>query len=281
MKGLRALPDRARTGRLHVEMQGRGPDMVLLHGWGLHSGVWDEVVPSLAKTYRVWRVDLPGHGRSASCPGDYTLEGVADAVRTALPVEVRTASWVGWSLGGLVALQLALAAPLQVTALVMVAASPRFVRAPDWPMAMAPAVLDGFARSLDEDYPATLQRFLALQVRGSEHARADLRRLRTRLLIHGVPDPHALRSGLHILAHTDLRARLGTLQCPLGLMAGERDTLMPAAALEPIRHYCQRPSPDGTVPRVATAVIAGAGHAPFLSHPDAFIDTLKRLLHGG
>lgn len=280
----------ATARRLHVEVQGRGPNLVLLHGWGLHSGVWDETVASLAQDYRVWRVDLPGHGRSRAHTADgadkpdWTLEGLATAVCTALPAEALRAHWVGWSLGGQVALQVALSRPERVSTVVLVAATPRFVSAPDWPVGVAPEVLAGFSRALAEDYRATLLRFLALQARGSERARDDVRRLRAGLFAHGEPAPQALRGGLAILAGTDLRARMASLQCPVGLMVGERDTLVPAAALDCIKQCCRAPRSTGPTQRavsdIKTAVIAGAGHAPFLSHPQLFIAKLKTLLHG-
>ena len=52
---------------LQVERRGDGPDLVLLHGWGMHGGVWDELVPRLAARFRVHVPDLPGHGRSTAC----------------------------------------------------------------------------------------------------------------------------------------------------------------------------------------------------------------------
>ncbi|HRA24442.1 MAG TPA: alpha/beta fold hydrolase, partial [Usitatibacteraceae bacterium] len=49
---------------LHVELAGQGPDLVLLHGWGLHGGVWQGLARELAPAFRLHLVDLPGHGHS-------------------------------------------------------------------------------------------------------------------------------------------------------------------------------------------------------------------------
>ena len=59
---------------------GRGPPLVLLHGWAMHSGLWAPLLPRLAERYRVHPVDLPGHGHSAPV-APYTLDAVAAAVR--------------------------------------------------------------------------------------------------------------------------------------------------------------------------------------------------------
>jgi pimeloyl-[acyl-carrier protein] methyl ester esterase len=150
-----------------------------------------------------------------------------------------------------------------------VASSPRFVQAPDWPHAIPAGVLAQFHDALGQDPRATLSRFLALQVRGSEASGDTLRALRRQLFAHGEPDPAALAAGLAILRDADLRAELADLSPPLQFIMGERDTLMPAAAAQAC--VAQRP---GT----RVACITGAGHAPFLSHPPAFLAALRAFL---
>jgi len=49
---------------LYVETRGQGPDLVLLHGWGLNLRVWDSLAGVLENSFRIIAVDLPGHGRS-------------------------------------------------------------------------------------------------------------------------------------------------------------------------------------------------------------------------
>ncbi|MDE2139813.1 MAG: alpha/beta fold hydrolase, partial [Gammaproteobacteria bacterium] len=146
--------------KLHIETLGRGADVFLVHGWALHGGVWDSLVPELARSWRVTRVDLPGHGRSRALPMPATLSALVSLVVHAAP---QSAVWLGWSLGGLVALQAALDFPQRVRALILVSSTPRFVTAPDWDCAMAPERLAEFSLALARDYRGTVQRFLALQ----------------------------------------------------------------------------------------------------------------------
>jgi len=252
--------------RLFCKTQGSGPELVLLHGWGMNADVWDGVVPKLAKSHRVTAVDLPGHGRSGDADDDYSLSAQAQKVAEILPPNCIL---VGWSLGGLLALQLALDFPRRIKALVLVASSPRFVRADDWPDAMQAEVLQGFAGELQTDFKKTINRFLAIQALGSEHAREELRLLRERVFAHGEPEPKALASGLDILMTADFRARLSQLQCPTLLISGERDTLFPVAAA---RHT------QALIADARLSVIRGAGHAPFLSHPEDFVRALQEFL---
>ena len=78
--------------KLYTETGGDGPDLVLIHGWGLHAGVWDEFAPLLEAGFRVTRIDLPGHGRS-DWQGDGSLDEMVDALLAATP---ETAVWLGW-----------------------------------------------------------------------------------------------------------------------------------------------------------------------------------------
>jgi pimeloyl-[acyl-carrier protein] methyl ester esterase len=240
--------------KLFTQSSGSGPDLVLIHGWGLHGGVWDGFVPLLEPYFRILRVDLPGHG-SSGWSGEATLDDMTAAVLAVTPAK---AAWLGWSLGGLVAMRAALQAPARVRALLLLASTPCFVRRHGWQCALLPALLDTFAAELQQDYLRTLNRFLALQVRGSDSSGPVLRLLRDQLLAKGEPAPAALQAGLDILRNTDLRKDLGALACPVLVMAGERDTLVPVASA--------RATAD-LMPNARVEAIAGAGHAPFIARP--------------
>ena len=247
---------------LYTETAGNGPDLVLIHGWGLHSGIWDGFAPLLETSFRVTRVDLPGHGRS-DWQGETSLDEWVDAVLAAVPIP---AVWLGWSLGGLVAMRAALMAPGHVAALVTLASSPCFVRRSGWQSAMLPALLETFSAELQQDYAGTLNRFLSLQVRGSEHASNVLKTLRSTLLAHGEPDAAGLSAGLEMLRTTDLRNGLGEIACRTLLLMGERDTLVPQSAGS---------ETAALLAEAQLAVIEGAGHAPFLAAPERVAERIK------
>jgi len=250
---------------LRVRISGAGPDVVLLHGWALNGGVWRHMAGELARRHRVTVIDLPGHGRSSMPPGDYTLPRLAEAVAAALPGRCRL---VGWSLGGMVALQIALDTGPDIDRLVLVDSTPQFVANEAWPYGLEAAVLDGFAEQLKRDYRATIQRFLALQTLTAENARETLIALKEQMAEAPPPDPRALAGGLAILRHASLASRLGDIRAPVTVIQGERDTLVPAAAA---RAMAER------LPRADLHLIKSAGHAPFLSHPRAFLALIEGL----
>jgi len=252
---------------LHRQTLGQGPDVVLLHGWGMHSGVWEDLVEELLDHYRVTILDLPGHGRSRGARFGPSLDDLTAAVAAVAPPR---AAWVGWSLGGLIAQWLAIAAPERVERLALVGGTPCFTQRPDWPHGMNPTVLRGFAEALRQNHRATLLRFIALEVHGSDRAASQLRQLKALLFQHGEPDETALENGLAILEHTDLRAELPRIACPTLLLFGQRDLLAPAAAGEAMRE---------ALPDARLRVFLQAGHAPFLSHPLEFLTELRTFLN--
>ncbi|MBI3547214.1 MAG: pimeloyl-ACP methyl ester esterase BioH [Gammaproteobacteria bacterium] len=253
---------------LYYEQHGAGQDIVLLHGWGLHGGIWASVTRELSTLGRIVVPDLPGHGRSRDfMPREFTPEALAEEVQKLLN---GPAVWIGWSLGGLIALAAAQKFPQNVAKLVLVGATPKFIRTVDWPHAMDATVLDQFALALERDYAGTLTRFLSLQVAAAED-RETLRQLRQELFQRGEPNVAALRAGLHLLKEEDRRAVLGAISTPTLIMQGERDQLVSVGAARYLAAH---------LPHARLEIIPRAGHAPFLSHAAFFIETLTDFMHG-
>ncbi|MEL0027915.1 MAG: pimeloyl-ACP methyl ester esterase BioH [Perlucidibaca sp.] len=243
------------------------PALVLLHGWGLHSVVWDPVVPALLEQFQVTVIDLPGLGRSPMPGGDYDLDYLlAHVLRVAPP----SALWVAWSLGGEVATAIAARHPERVRALVLVASNPCFVQRPDWPAAMPASVFGQFRDLFEEDRDGTLIRFLSLQCRGSERMKEDIRFLQEIMYLQGLPAPRALREGLRLLGELDLRADFAGLAQPVQAILGASDYLVPAVLGDALKQL--RPALD-------LAVISGSGHAPFLAQPELFLQALRDFVH--
>jgi pimeloyl-ACP methyl ester carboxylesterase len=107
-------------GRVRYLTGGAGPPLVLVHGLGGSATNWCELAPLLARRYRLLIPDLPGHGRSDPLPAVSRLHSFADRVFAVMEEEVGVpAPVVGHSLGGVVALRLALRHPQAVSALVL------------------------------------------------------------------------------------------------------------------------------------------------------------------
>lgn len=226
--------------------------------------IFADLSAALADDVRLYPMDLPGQGAIPPPEDCRALDDWADACLDAAP---QCATWLGWSLGGLIALAAALRAPERVESVVLLAATPRFVVADDWPRAMDASTFDAFRASLDEAPAATLARFAALEVKGAAAARTHLRQLRQMLAEAPDASPEALAIGLDLLRDTDLRAALRALDRPSLWLFGELDGLVPVGVADAIVGLC----PSAQVER-----IRGAAHVPMLSHPVPCAD----LVHG-
>jgi len=274
----------------HYEYAGTGVSgapLLLIHGWGMHGGIWGDVAERLAQHFPVLAVDLPGHGYSNTMkreegrekgqesvlpfplsPSPFSLDAIVDELSEQFSEPLTVC---GWSMGGQIAMRWAMREPQQVTRLVLVSSTPCFAEREDWPFAMPQDTLLQFAADLENNHAATLRRFLGLQVRGSENERELLATLRAILSSRGEPDPDALRGGLEMLRDLDLRGALPELRQHALVIVGERDRLTPPQA----SHYLAQAMPNARL-----VEIGGAAHAPFLSHQEKFVVELINFMEG-
>ncbi|MET0087027.1 MAG: pimeloyl-ACP methyl ester esterase BioH [Sedimenticola sp.] len=252
--------------KLFSETTGSGPDLVLVHGWGMNAAVWSPLVERLKSDYRMTVIELPGHGGSDY---DSSAADIDSWARACLDVAPETAAWIGWSLGGQIAQRASVMAPGRIEKLALVASTPSFVQRDGWPHAMNQNILSQFAKALVKAPAQTLERFLSLQVKGDEEARQTLRLLRQDLALRPDADPVALEHGLDLLLQVDLRHQLDEIDCPVLWLLGERDTLVPVGVADELESL----HPDADI-----LVLSGCAHAPFLSHPAESIRVLNTFL---
>ncbi|MDF0534661.1 pimeloyl-ACP methyl ester esterase BioH [Shewanella sp. A32] len=252
------------TSSLFCHIAGDGQPLVWLHGWGVNGSVFLPTVTQLPQ-YRSYCVDLPGFGDSQ--PQFGTLDDWAERLIAELPAD---AIWIGWSLGGLLATRVAQRWPDKVKALVTVASSPCFMARPDnaWP-GIAPSVLQQFEAQLQQDLQRTVERFLAIQAMGSDTAREDIRHLKELVLSKPLPDAFALAQGLSMLKQVDLRDSLSSLTLPWLRVWGRLDGLVPQkiVPLLPV------------TPQIEDVILPKSSHAPFISHPEDFLQYLRSWLY--
>ncbi len=252
----------------YIESHGVGPDLVLLHGWGLHSGIWELLLEDLSQHFRVHLIDLPGFGRSPVPSADYSLSLLTEQV---LKVAPKNAFYLGWSLGGVVATNIAIQNPERVAKLITVASNPKFVQSDDWHTGMKGNVMDSFCRFLEEDYQGTIIRFLAIQAMGSETQKEDIKFLKDTVFVHGTPATKALRGGLAMLNDIDLRAKLNELSMPRTRLYGRLDSLVPNKTAQAIKELD---------PESSFKIYPKASHAPFLTNRAEFTSDVIEFLRG-
>jgi 2-succinyl-6-hydroxy-2,4-cyclohexadiene-1-carboxylate synthase len=230
--------------------------LVLLHGFGGTRRIWDGVVAHLDRErYRPLALDLPGHGQASSQPAAITFESSVEAVLDASP---ECFALCGYSLGGRVALHVALAAPERISRLVLVSCSPGI--ADDGERATRRTADMGLADELERvpfeqfiEQWRTQPLFAEDPPDVRERAREDQRR----------NEPHALARvmrGLGTGEMAPLWSRLAELSMPVRCVAGERDVKFRAIGEQMV----------ALMPDAELVVIPG-GHALPLESPDELV----------
>lgn len=243
---------------LHCKRLGIGKPLILLHGWGWHSGIWQPLLPFLSNQYEVYLIDLPGFGKSP-LPKNYALHTILDLLLEHAPP---SATWLGWSLGGMLAWAIGVYSPERVTNLITVASSPRFISDKNWP-GVSLEVLNKFSAALQQNSQQTLQDFLDLQLRGSMQAELLKKELYSQIK---PASSAALLGGLSLLEQIDLRKNFNKLQCESLHIFGSHDVLVPAGIIDLIQ---------SSLSKGRCKIIKRSGHIPFLSQREVFLNLIK------
>lgn len=249
------LPD----GRLVVWQEtGAGPPLALLHGWSLSGAAFGELA-GLLDGWRLLLPDLPGHGRS-SPPAAATLSSLADDVGAWLAAVAPGPILLGgWSLGGMVALELAARKAVPVERLLLLATTPRFTSASDWPHGLPATQVRALRRNLERRFEATLGEFFAMTFAADEADPGRLREIRSvAVRPGGLPDRRAAADLLGLLAEQDQRPLLPGIACPALVVHGTADRVTPVAAGRALA---------ASLPQGRLREVAAAGHAPFWTQP--------------
>ncbi|RUM78461.1 MAG: alpha/beta hydrolase [Candidatus Thioglobus sp.] len=228
---------------LYSRTIGTGPDLVLLHGWGFNSELFNDLIEQYKGQYRITVVDLPGHGRSNDIDGG--LDKWCDEIIKTLP---KNPILLGWSLGGLLAIKIA--TKIAISKLILVASTPNFIQANDWPYGIDDNNFRQFSDTLEINLSKGLKRFVSLQTQDKDQLKT------LNQSIDKFPaSAKALNQGLEILLTTDLVDELNQLKIPIEVILGNHDTLVPYR----ISNWYDKA-------KIKTQVL-NAGHLPFL-HKD-------------
>ncbi len=255
--------------KIYSEVKGHGHNVVLLHGWGMHGGLWGKFNELLSKDFQTHTIDLPGFGYSKDVKNNFTLDSMTKVVEQYINDLSRPVSLIGWSLGGLITLNILKRKNIKLENVVFISTTPSFTKKQDWEFAMEQSVFNGFSNDLKADYKKTLKRFLSLQTRGSELSRDELRELNSKLNERGEPNIKALENGLKILSDTDLR-RESENKIPAMVILGEKDTLVPLS----VKKEFEKMFPD-----LEKIILEKTGHAPFISNPELCAEKIKNFIN--
>lgn len=233
--------------KLFIQKQGHGYPLVFFHGWGFNHRIWTDLIAHLSGKYTLYLVDLPGFGQTDLVDWhDFKQELLRQ-----LPAQFAV---LGWSMGGLYAMRLALEEKLRVTHLIAVASSPYFIKENHWP-GIEPIVFAGFAASLQIAPEKTICDFIALQA-GNYSFSIDF-------------DLLGLQAGLESLVNWDFRSQLIDYDKPSCFIFGRLDAIVPFKILAVMQH---------DYPQFEYHALKKSAHMPFLTHQQDFLQIIREFL---
>ena len=250
---------------MFIERSGNGPNLILLHGWAMNRYCWHQLIPILEKFYNLVRVDLPGHGDG--CGSCFSFSRTDELITELSNLCEEGATWIGWSLGGLLAQRVAQAYPHKVKRLICVASAACFMQKDGWSEGVSKEDFNHFLKVFKAENDFALEHFLTLQVAGSENADEILKILK--LLLVKNYEPKELLAALEMLRTQDMRKAIPNYKCPVLFVGGRNDKLVSANSLK---------ASSMLAPLGKVNIIENAGHAPMISHLEDFTEYLAEYL---
>ena len=245
--------------QLHYEERGADQPLVLLHGLGSSARDWQLQFDAFAPDYRVIAVDMRGHGRSAKPRGPYSVSLFAkDTAAFMRALNLPPAHVAGLSMGGMIAFQLALDAPELLKSLVIVNSASELIprtwaERKDLLTRLFIAHLMGMRK---------MGRFLGERL-FPEPQQAELRRIFAERWAQN--NKRAYLASFHALIGWSVTDRLGEIQCPTLIVAGDMDFF----PLSFKQAYAAK------IPRARLSVIKNSRHATPVDQPERFNAALK------
>jgi pimeloyl-[acyl-carrier protein] methyl ester esterase len=253
---------------IHIEKIGQGEPLIMLHGWGMHSGMWMQTRDILSQHFALYMVDFPGMGHSETIT-PYKMQNLVQLIKTELAKNriPANANLLAWSLGSLVGMKLAMEIPIKK--LVLVGSTPCYVNRDDWQLGTPLAVFNSFFSGMLNNFKATMNKLLALIALGGHNPQATSKVLREVFASRPLPNQQALQATLDILLETDVRSEISMLTMPTLVIHGDYDKLCPIEGAEWLAK---------ALPNAQFIKMQHAAHEPFISHPQAFSQHVSAFL---
>ncbi len=257
------LPD---GGDLAWYEAGNGRPLVLLHGWATSASVFSELAAMLADDFRLLIPDLPGHGASSPAVQN-DLESIATTLNCWLTtIEIAPVALGGWSLGGMLALEMARQKPQRIDRLLLIGTTPRFTSGDDWAFGLPEVQVRALGRNLVRRFETTLADFFNLAFVGEDISRERLRAIRSFAVKQSpLPDQVAAMELLNGFSEQNQLDLLTHIDQPALVIHGELDQITPLAA----GRYLADKLPQGEFLQFSEV-----GHGPFLSRPQEVVDRI-------
>ena len=239
------------------------PEIFLIHGWNMPPVLWDPISRLLAERFKITLAEMPGYSSTDSADSEQApLETVKAALLEQAPP---TSHWVGWSLGGTVAMACSIEHSSRMDRLTLISPTPCFTLRPDWEFGYNQKTFQSLLKITQRRFELGTKNFLSLQTLGGHQEKTF-----TDVCDHR-PTNAALAQGFSILCHTDLRNQIANIKIPTQIIAASADNVVPSEA----SRWVAEAIPQSTLHTV------GAGHGIPITDAQAISDLVAEFSMGG
>ncbi len=253
----------------NVSTAGEGQPLIFIHGWGVDGRIWRQQMKYFSRQFKVFCVDLPGHGKSSWMKMDLAMMAL-ELKEVCERLLLKKTIFIGSSFGGLLALKLYALSPALFKKIIFVGSTPKFSKSEDFPFGLDVNNIRKLDGQVDQDYPEIINVFFRSLFTKEERSSRRYKWLQKFRRMDAAPMKHALRAYLDILEKEDLREVLSTLTLPTQFITGREDTICNAQIITFLKTQ---------VPDAQFDFFEKCGHFPFLSKPHEFNIVLDRFLN--
>ena len=253
---------------IYRKIEGKGQDIVLLHGWTADHAYMAPVAELLFPNFRVTNMDLPGCGKSGWDPACKNIHEISDLLIPYLP---KKTILIGWSFGGCVAVSIAARHPERVSRLIGICTTPRFTEGKDWPGVPYPGFHASYGKAKEMGLKAYMHAYFDSEFASFHPKPEPYHRLIRLLDTQPSMDLAIWMAGLKILDASDLRKEFSSIQCPIDFILGGLDSSVPLEIGEKLKTLNEN---------CAIHSIPSAGHLPLWTNPEEFNQVLRGILRG-
>jgi pimeloyl-[acyl-carrier protein] methyl ester esterase len=256
---------------IYYHAKGSGKPILLIHGRAMDSSAWTFFKEEFSANNTVIAVDLRGHGKSAALPGPYNLESFAHDIQQLIEdLDLQKATVMGWSMGVSVILKMLEHPNAHIDSLVFISGTPSLVARDDYPQGVPRAEAYSLLRQLKKDYAVGMANFYNSMFAGENLESGQREKIYPLVAdISRAPRQDIACEALESLQREDLRLSLKNITVPTLLIHGALDRICLPAASE---YMAVR------LPNSVLAIIAAAGHAPFLTAKESVHKEIKKFI---
>jgi len=257
------------TLKLHSWGDPSLPTIFCLHGWASSAQVFKPLADLFAQHFHIVAVDLPGFGESPSDnpESDYQLDNLMQNI---LDVAPENAIWLGWSLGGMLAMQAAARAPQRVEKVLTLCSNAKFIAEKKWKNAVPSPLYNGFMQEIG-DVKTTLRRFAALTVVGEQKGMLQSLKWLQQNTQTQTTQSSVLKASLELLALIDNRKLYPLIKQPCLHMLATDDAIVPNKVSQDF---------NTLNPMHMTSFVPNGSHASLVTQPQSVANGILAFIQG-